>query len=244
MTTLRQRLLDGPVAGLFVQTPHPVAVEVLAGLGPDFVCLDQEHAPLGRESVHALLGAAALAGVPALVRVPGPLPHRIGAALDSGAAGVLVPRIESAASAADVVRWARYPPAGERGFGPGRANGYGRAGVQDAEAPVVAVQVETQAGLDALDAILAVDGLDLVFVGPGDLSVSLGLDGIRDPRLQPVVADVLARVAAAGRWAGVFALDAAAASAWLEGGARLVVVGSDLLFLATGVQEAWRALRR
>lgn len=227
-----------------MQTPHPVAVEVLAGLGPDFVCLDQEHAPLGRESVHALLGAAALGGIPALVRVPGPLPHRIGAALDSGAAGVLVPRIESAAAAADVVRWARYPPAGERGFGPGRANGYGRAGVQDADAPVVAVQVETQAGLDALDGILAVDGLDLVFVGPGDLSVSLGLDGIRDPRLQPVVADVLARVAAAGRWAGVFALDAAAASAWLEGGARLVVVGSDLLFLATGVQEAWRALRR
>ncbi len=245
MRSLRQRLREGQVTGLFLQTPHPLVAEALGGLGPDFVCIDQEHAPLGVEVVHALVGAATLAGLPALVRVPGPLPHRIAAALDAGAAGVLVPRVESGTTAADIVRWSRYPPAGERGVGPSRATAYGRAPVDGSDETVVGVEIETRAGVEELDAIVAADGLDLVFVGPGDLALSLGLGGgIADPALAPVVTDVLDRAAAADKATGVFALDAGTGAAWLARGVRMVIVGSDLAFLTGAVEEAWRTLGR
>ena len=112
-----------------------------------------------------------------MVRVPGHAPEAIAAALDSGAPGILVPRVSTAAQAAAVVKASRYPPLGERGVGPGRATGYGyRIFDYLAEANasiVVAVQVETAEGLANVDKIAATDGVDVVFVGPGDLSVSL-----------------------------------------------------------------------
>lgn len=246
---LRARLSSGGrAAGIFVQTPSPVVPELLGHLGVDFVCIDQEHSALGPESVQALVAGAALGSVPALVRVSDSTAHHVAAALDAGAAGVLVPRVSSAAAARDVVRFARYPPVGERGLGPGRAAAYGRT-IPNALATandelLVAVQIETRAALDALDEILAVDAIDLIFVGPGDLSASLGLaGGIRDPQLEDVVADVLARARAAGRLTGVFALDADGARAWLDTGVQLVVVGSDLALLAGAVEQTWSALR-
>src|SRR5919204_1374121 len=241
--TLRSRLLAGEaLAGIFVQTPHPVVPELLGRLGVDFVCIDQEHSAMGPETVQALVAGAALAATPALVRVADATAHHVAAALDAGAAGVLVPRVSSAAAAGDVVRWSRYPPLGERGLGPGRAAGYGR-GIADALARandevLVAVQIETRAAMDALDEILAVDGVDLVFVGPGDLSASLGLEGgLADPRLRDVVADLLARARDAGRATGVFALDVRTAAAWRADGVQLVVLASDLALLAASVER-------
>jgi 4-hydroxy-2-oxoheptanedioate aldolase len=245
--SLRERLLAGErVIGTFVQTPSPVVPEVLAVLGVDFVCIDQEHSAMGPETVQALVAAATAGGIPAIVRVPEGSPGFVGGALDSGAAGVIVPRVSSAAAAADVVRVARYPPAGDRGLGPGRAAGYGRRIPQalasaNAET-LVGVQIETEAALAALDDILALNGIDLVFVGPGDLSASLGLqEGIRDPRLRPTVDDVLRRTRGAGRAAGIFALDAAAAMSFGE--VPFLVVGSDLSFLAAAVEDAFARLR-
>lgn len=245
MIPLRRHLLAGGQAvGIFVQTPHPVAAELLAGLGPEFVCVDQEHAPIGVESLHALVGAAALAGVPAIVRVPAGTAHHVAAALDAGAAGVLVPRVESAEEAAGVVRFARHPPAGARGIGPARATGYGRrieeTLAQAGEETLVVVQVETRQGRDSLDEILDVAGVDVVFVGPGDLAASLGLDGAR---LQPAVEEILDRAAAAGKATGVFAAGPDEGAAWLARGVGLVLLGSDLAFLAQGVEQAWRRLR-
>ena len=248
MTSLRRRLLDGGrVAGLFVQTPHPVVTELLGALGVDVLCVDQEHSAMGPETVHALVGGAALGGVPAIVRVADGTAHHIAAALDAGAAGVLVPRVGSAAAAEAAVRFARYPPAGERGVGPGRASGYGRRIAESLaradEETLVAVQIETRAALDVLDEILGIDGVDLIFVGPGDLSVSLGLaGGLADPRLRPVVEDVLDRAAAAGKATGVFAADVEGGAGWLARGVGLVLVGSDLGFLAAAVEHAWRSL--
>lgn len=243
MTSLRRRLREEQLTGLFVQTPHPIVAEVAAGLGPDLLCLDQEHAPLGVEAVHALVGAARLGGVATIVRVPAATGHHVAAALDAGADGVLVPHVESAEATAEVVRFSRYPPAGERGLGPGRANAWGRA-VGAGEETVVGVQVETRRAVEALDEILAVEGVDLVLVGPGDLALSLGLTGgPADPALRPVVEDVLDRVAGAGRAPGVFAPDAASGAAWLARGVRLVLVGSDLGHLARSVEDAWRTLR-
>jgi 4-hydroxy-2-oxoheptanedioate aldolase len=247
--SLRERVLAGErVVGIFVQTPSPVVPELLGGLGVDFVCIDQEHSAIGPETVQALVAGAALGSVPALVRVADVTAAHIGAALDAGAAGVVVPRVSSAAAAAEVVRLARYPPLGERGLGPGRAAGYGRA-VAEAltranEETLVAVQIETRAAVDALDEILGVDGVDLVFVGPGDLAASLGLaGGIADPDLVEVVEGVLTRTGEAGRAAGVFAVDNEQAAKWRQPGVALLVVGSDLSFLATAVEGAWATLR-
>ena len=248
MIPLRQRLLGGGQAvGIFVQAPHPVVAEVLGGLGPDLVCLDQEHAPMGPEAIHALVGGAMLAGLPAIVRVAAGTAHHVAAALDAGAVGVLVPRVESGAEAADVVRFARYPPVGARGVGPARATGYGRrigdAVARAGDETLVGVQVETRRGVERLDEILAVEGVDLVFVGPGDLAASLGLDGgLADARLRPVVEEILDRIAAAGRASGIFAAEPAAGAEWLARGAGLVLLGSDLGFLATGVEQAWQLL--
>ena len=248
MTRLRRQLLGGGSAvGTFVQTPHPVVPELLAALGVDVLCLDQEHSAMGVETIHALVGAAALGGVPVVVRVADCTAHHIGSALDAGAAGVLVPRVRSASDAAAAVAFARYAPGGVRGLGPGRAAGYGRDVARELreanERTLVAVQIETRAAVDALDEILAVEGLDLVFVGPGDLSASLGLaGGIADPRLQPVVENVLDRAHAAGRATGVFALDAAAAADWLRREVGLVLLASDLGLLAGAVADAWATL--
>jgi 4-hydroxy-2-oxoheptanedioate aldolase len=132
-------------------------------------------------------------------------------------------------------------------MGPGRASGYGRRIAESLaradEETLVAVQIETRAALDVLDEILGVDGVDLIFVGPGDLSVSLGLaGGLADPRLRPVVEDVLDRAAAAGKATGVFAADVEGGAGWLARGVGLVLVGSDLGFLAAAVEHAWRSL--
>lgn len=248
MTTLRRHLLDGGSAvGTFVQTPHPVVPELLAGLGVDVLCLDQEHAAMSVETIHALTGAAALGGVPVIVRVADCTAHHIGSALDAGAAGVLVPRVRSAKDAAAAVAFARYPPEGERGLGPGRAAGYGRDVARELreanERTLVAIQVETRAAVEALDEIVSVEGLDLVFVGPGDLSASLGIGGgIADPELRPVVDDVLARARAAGRATGVFAPDVDAAADWLRCGVGLVLLASDLALLAAAVAKTWAVL--
>jgi 4-hydroxy-2-oxoheptanedioate aldolase len=238
---VRDRVVAGRhQVGIFVQTPHPIVVEVVAAAGVDCLCIDQEHAPIGVESLHALVGVST---VPALVRVPDCTPHAISAALDAGAAGVLVPRVSTAAQAADAVAFARYPPAGSRGLGPGRAAGYGReidrelVGANDRT--LLAIQIETGAAVAELDEILEVDGVDLVFVGPGDLGASLGRKG---PDLEAAVTDVLARARAAGRATGMFAPDAAAATAWLERGVSLVLLGSDLALLAAAVADVWRAL--
>ena len=245
--SLRHRVLAGEqLSGLFVQTPHPIVPELLGRLGVEVLCIDAEHGAMGRETVHALVAAAP---VPALVRVAETSAAAVGSALDAGAAGVLVPRVDSAAAAAAAVAFARYPPQGERGIGPARSNGYGRAlpaGLEQANDEVlVAVQIETRAGLDALDQIAAVQGVDMIFVGPGDLSASLGLaGGIADPALQEIVAAALARSGAAGRARGVFAIDPEQGAHWIGRGVELVLVGSDLAFLAQGVEAAWARLGR
>lgn len=237
---VRDQVLGGRAVGIFVQTPHAIVAEVLSASGVDCICIDQEHAPIGVESLHALVGASA---VPALVRVPDCTAHAISAALDAGAAGVVVPRVSTPGQAADAVAFARFPPVGRRGVGPGRAAGYGLGIDRELEAAndrtLVAIQIETRSALEELDQILEVDGVDVVFVGPGDLGASLGTAG---PELDATVADILARARAAGRAAGTFARDVRAATEWLERGASLVLLGSDLGFLGSAVAQAWHRL--
>jgi len=247
MTPLRQRILaahrgDAPVLrGPFLAVPSPMVVEIACGSFPDFVCIDMEHGPISPETGENMVRAAAVHRVAALVRVPGIDAAAIGLALDWGAAGVLVPRVDSAADAARVVDAARYPPQGSRGAGPGRASGYGRdipRTLDRARAEtVVAVQVETVAGLDAVAEIAAVPGVDLVFIGPGDLAVGLQAAG-RPETVAGAVDTILTACAAAGRPAAIFAMtrDGLAPHARRI---ALGIVGSDATVLVSGFDRAF-----
>jgi 4-hydroxy-2-oxoheptanedioate aldolase len=238
---LRARLERGDrLVGTFLQVPSIVTAEVVGGLGVDFVCVEAEHSPMSREAVHALVAGASSAGTPVLVRVADNTAAEIAGALDAGASGVIVPRVESTSEAAAAVRAGRFPPLGARGLGPSRAAGYGRSIPEyfaraDAQT-LVGVQIESPGSVQDAGAIARVEGLDFVFVGPGDLAAAMGVP-FGDERVAEAVLSVLAAAREAGRPAGVWAPSAAVAKGWLDAGFELVIVGSDLSVLADGIER-------
>ncbi|TPJ44785.1 HpcH/HpaI aldolase/citrate lyase family protein [Mesorhizobium sp. B2-5-13] len=249
MSEFRQKCIGkSSLVGSFAAIPHPVAVEVMALSGLDFLCIDWEHAQISRDMIESMVRAADVHRVPAMVRVPGHAPEAIQAALDSGAQGVLVPRVSTPAQAAMAVKASRYPPRGERGVGPGRAAGYGYripeylAGAN--ERTVVAIQVETVEGLANIDAIAAVEGVDVVFVGPGDLSVSIDVIG---PKGAEKLADAIRRIIgvtiAHDKTSGIFCASSQTVGQWAAVGASFFVLASDTMFLGAGAAANHAAAR-
>lgn len=249
MSEFRQKCIGKTsLVGSFAAIPHPVAVEVMAQSGLDFLCIDWEHAQISRDMVEAMVRAADVHRVPAMVRVPGHAPEAIQAALDSGAQGVLIPRVSTAAQAAMAVKASRYPPLGERGVGPGRAAGYGYRIPEYLAAAneriVVAVQVETAEGLANIDAIAAVDGVDVIFVGPGDLSVSIDAIGQAGAdKLNEAIRTIIATTIRQGRTAGIFCASPQAINRWALTGASFFVLASDTMFLGAGAAANCTAAR-
>ncbi|RYF24569.1 MAG: aldolase [Comamonadaceae bacterium] len=241
--TLKQRLLDGePLLATYVKTTSHQTVEVLASTGLDAIVLDAEHAPFGPESLDRALLASRACGLPALVRVPHVRADAIQQALDMGAAGVVVPRVDSAAIATHVVRASRY--IGGRGFSASpRAGGYGQREmaelmrVSDTQTAVI-VQIESMDAVEEAAAIAAVPGVDCLFVAPADLAVSMGAHSLADPR----VAEALARVCEAGRQAGRAIGCSVADSQQVPGlralGVSFFVVGSDQALLKRAARQA------
>jgi len=250
MQNFRGRCTGGGIAiGTFAAIPHPVAIEVVAASGVDFICIDWEHAQISRERIEDLVRAADIHGVPAMVRVPGHAPESIAAALDAGAAGVLVPRVSTAEQARAAVQATRYPPAGARGVGPGRAAAYGYR-IPDYLAAanenlLLAIQVETAEGLANIDAIAAIDGVDVIFIGPGDLSVSIDAMGPAGAKKLNAAIETIAKAAIrAGRTSGIFRPSADDIGTWTQSGIRFFILASDTMFLgasiAAGIKEAQR----
>lgn len=238
------------LVGTFVKTPTSHPVEVAAAAGLDFVIVDQEHAPIDRGAIDMQVLAGRAAGIAVLVRVPGSEARDILPVLDCGARGVLVPHVDSAERARAVVAESRYQ-GGRRGFSnSSRAGGYGALGFRehvvegDATAAVVAM-IEDLSALDVLPAIMAVPGLDAVFIGRGDLSAALGAA----TPAAPAVVQATERIAAAAREAGV-ALCAhvdrgdSPDVAWLKGlGVSAFVVASDQGFMKRAAMQAVAAFR-
>ncbi|MBZ9992376.1 HpcH/HpaI aldolase family protein [Mesorhizobium sp. BH1-1-4] len=247
MSEFRQKCIGkAKLVGSFAAIPHPVAVEVMALSGLDFLCIDWEHAQISRDMVEAMVRAADVHRVPAMVRVPGHAPEAIQAALDSGAQGVLVPRVSTAAQAEMAVTASRYPPLGERGVGPGRAAGYGYripqylAGANDRI--VVAVQVETAEGLANIEAIADVDGVDVIFVGPGDLSVSINAIGPKGAdKLTDAISRIIGVAIAHGKTSGIFCASPQTVGQWAAFGASFFVLASDTMFLCAGAAANYGA---
>ena len=244
---IAERLRRGEtLVGSFVSNPQLATCEVLAASGFDVLVADAEHFPLAPADVQLIIAGADLAGIPALVRLSDDSATSIQYALDAGAAGVIVPRVHTAEQAAAAVASASYPPKGIRGAGPGRASLYGLdrvVAMQEAlEQTVVAVQIESAEAVENLDAILAVDHLDMVFVGPNDLSHSLGRPG--DDELRSVIDDVLVRAQAAGVLSGILAPTPELVDRYRRAGVSLILTGSDLSLLAAGARSLQEALAR
>lgn len=234
--------------GTFAAIPHPVAMEVTAAAGVDFICIDWEHAQISRERIEDLVRAADIHRVPAMVRVPGHAPESIAAALDAGAAGILVPRVSTADQVRAAVQATRYPPIGSRGVGPGRAAGYGYR-IPDYLASanenlLLAIQVETAEGLANIEAIAAVDGVDVIFIGPGDLSVSIDAMGPAGAeRLNAAIRTIADATTRAGRTAGIFRPSPDDIATWHAFGVSFFILASDTMFLGASVATAMKAAR-
>ena len=238
----RQRLAVGePLLGTFLKTPHPHVVEVLATAGLDCVCIDAEHAPFDRAAMDLCVMAARAGGVPAIVRPASAAPHELLNALDCGADGVVVPHIRSADEAAALARVAHYGPGG-RGFaGSTRAAGYGLVSIADhlaatKERTAVIAQIEDVEALNSIDAIAAVEGIDALFVGRIDLTISLGCNSPDDPRVVAAVEAIVAACRRAGRASGMFLSRAADVPEWREKGASLFLLASDHAFIRSGAR--------
>jgi 4-hydroxy-2-oxoheptanedioate aldolase len=240
---LGQKLAAGQtVVGLIQNFNSPWMVEIAAAIGFDFVLIDCEHGPVSLEGVEAMVRAADASGIAPMVRVPANLPHEILRVLDLGAAGVQVPRIESALDAAAAVRAVRYPPQGDRGLaGSVRAAGYGargpiRAYVEQANRDVLLwAMVETAAGVAAIDQIASVAGVDAIAIGPGDLSASMGFGGDQTaPDVRAAVSYVLGRCAALSKPASLPGASAEQIAACKQAGARIVQVGAAPWLLQAG----------
>jgi len=178
----RRRIAEGPVFGPFSKSSDPAIIETLGHAGFDFIILDLEHGPNSIETLQGLIRAAQIVGMAPMVRVPSGDPEMIGKALDVGAAGVQVPQISCAEDVKVAIEHAKFAPLGMRGVCRYvRAAGYSSMNkadyFRDANETLLIIQIEGQAAMNHLDEILAVNGIDIVFIGPYDLSQSLGVPG-------------------------------------------------------------------
>ena len=235
-SSLRGRLAAGrPCTGLWSQLPGVVTAELVARTGPDFVVYDLQHGALAETDLPGVATAVGAAGSVPLVRTRSPHAADVGRALDLGAHGVIVPSVLGADHAREVVASCRYGPVGTRSAG--RVSG-------GADDPLVVVMVETAGALEELDAVLALDGLDGVYVGPKDLSLSLGRGGDDDRgHMREVISSIVARAVAAGVPVGVHAYDGATAAGHAAEGATIITATMDTTALSAALAGHLRGAR-
>lgn len=240
---------DRAVVGTFAWSRSTAAVEAIGYLGFDFVIIDNEHTAIALDQTEHLIRAAETANVVPIVRVSELNRAAITRALDSGAGGVIVPQIHSANDANYAVQAAKYHPIGRRGMAQARAAGFG-LGNADAyyetanRETLLIVQVETRDAVEHLPSILAVPGVDVVLIGPLDLSQSLGYPGQVDlPAVRTVTERVVQQARAASVPVGIYASDVTTLRGWRDFGCRFMLLGTDLHFMASGMRLAldeWR----
>lgn len=243
--SFRRRLAEAesPLVGLICGLVDPVATEIVAGAGYDWLLVDGEHATNTPRSVLTQLQAVGGHEVVPVVRPMSHDPALLKQYLDIGAHTLLVPMVDTVEQATAVVASTRYAPDGIRGVGAalGRATQWGRVTDYDRTAGdevFVIAQVESATGLEHVEEICAVEGIDATLVGPADLAASLGHLG--DPGhadVRAAVLDVIQRTTTAGLPAGVYAPDPAFARSCVDAGARFVLVGADVVALARAADD-------
>ena len=248
--SFRDRALAGETLfGLFLDLASPASAELCATAGYDWLLVDLEHGASTEADLLGLLHAVEVGGSVPLVRPQSGERIRIGRALDMGARGIMVPRLDSVDQAREAVSFLRYPPAGIRGVAT-RVRGAGLGAVAHAdvqrlnERVVGIIQIESVGGLRDADAIAAIDGVDVLFVGPADLSHSLGIPGqFGHADYVGALERVVAACRAHGKAAGILVYDTAVVARHLELGFTFVGIGADGAFVADGAQRFLAAVR-
>ncbi|MFK8018800.1 MAG: HpcH/HpaI aldolase/citrate lyase family protein [Pseudomonadales bacterium] len=248
--TFRSRVCANELlVGTFLKTPTGHATEILGDLGFDFIVIDAEHAPFDRVVIDQMLVACRAAGTAGIVRVANASASGILSVLDCGAKGVLIPHVTSAAMATDIVAACRFR-GGNRGFSNStRAGNYGRMGMWDyvdhcdAEATVIGM-IEDPEAVDAIDEIVAVEGLDAVFIGRGDLTVAYGAP----TPIADEVTNALLKITKAAKAAGKAVLTVTPGgedASWLTGqGVSGLIVASDQGFMRQAAGKCLADLRQ
>lgn len=243
INTFKQRLRSGQAQiGLWLGLADPYCAELAANAGFDWLLLDGEHAPNDLRSLLAQLQAVAPYPAQPIVRPVIGDTALIKQLLDIGAQTLLVPMVESAEQARQLVRAIRYPPHGVRGVGSALARASRWNSIPDYldqadDQMCLLVQVENCEGLANLDAICAVEGVDGVFIGPADLSAAMGQRGNPGhPEVQAAIEEAIVRITRAGKAAGILSADETLARRYIELGAAFVAVGVDTTVLMRGLQ--------
>lgn len=248
LTDFKTRLARGDAfIGTFICLPSPESAELFAEIGYDWLIVDTEHGPFDVLTAQRMLQAVGRR-CPCVVRVPSNEDVWVKKALDIGAAGVLVPLVNSPEIAARVAQACRYAPDGTRGMGLARAQRYG-VGFEDyvagANREIAAiVQAEHIEAVDRIEAIAAVPGIDAIFVGPYDLSASMGKPGqVRDPEVQTAIRRVRDAALKAGRRLGIYCSDAESARDFVRQGFTLIGMSTDLNYLSQSAAAALAAAK-
>lgn len=214
------------VIGSFQYISSAKLAEIVGLCGYDFIVIDLEHGPIDIESAEEMVRACELSGTTPLVRVGKLDPHLILQALDIGGMGVHIPSVNTADQAREAVRLCKYAPLGHRGLAGVRAADYGLRGSlsdyckQANDQTMVIIHIEEIEAISNLDDLLAVDGIDVYYLGPTDLSNSIGRPGSRDSQLSAIVDDALRKIIQADKIAGIITNDPEAARRYLDMGVR------------------------
>lgn len=244
----RRRVCAGEVlVGTIIGLNSPQAAEILSDTGFDWLFIDAEHGahdPLAVESLIQATGDR----TPCLVRIPVHEETWVEKMLDVGASGIIAPQVNTVAQAKEVVSYAKYPPQGERGVGVARAQRYGTAFesyvAQANDSLLTVIQIEHKDAVANVRELAAVEGVDVLFIGPYDLSTSMGIPGqVQDPAVQEAIAEVLAVCREAGKVPGIFGMKPDAVSRYVEMGFTLVGIGVDALFLSQAASQALKEVR-
>lgn len=247
-STFKARLKAGErLYGAMISLPCAATAEILADVGLDWFFIDSEHGPLEISDIGHILRAVG-DKVACIVRVPEAAEVPIKKVLDMGATGIIVPQVNTAQQATDVVRWAKYAPLGARGVGLSRAHGYGlRFGEYIATAndqTVVMVQAEHVLAVENIDAIVRVPGIDALQLGPYDLAASMGKMGqIDDPKVVAAIDRIMNAGLAAGLAIGCFGLSAESIKTYVDRGSNLICAGVDTMLLGKAARELVRDLQ-
>lgn len=248
---LKQRLQAGKACvNGWLAIPSGFSAEVMAQCGWDSICIDLQHGVQDYLSVVHCLQAMQSHPITPLVRVAWNEPGMVGKVLDAGAMGVICPMVNSRAEAEAFVQSCRYPPAGHRSNGPIRAAMYGQSTSyqRTANDEILAIpMIETREALDHLDDILTVPGIDVLYIGPSDLSLSLGGAPVfnnEDPDTLAIYDRVIAAAAQRGIWAGIHSGEPGHAARMIQRGFRFVTVSNDTALMAQAAVATVQATRK
>ena len=240
--SLRKKLTQHvPLVGTIVTLPSPEIAEILCSAGFDWLFIDLEHSAMGIKDAQAILQTAG-PQVPCVIRVPFNDETWIKKSLDIGASGIIVPQIQSEEEAAQAVRWCKYPPEGSRSVGIARAQGYGahfKAYVDSANTETaVILQIEHINAIHNITSIVEIPGIDCLFIGPYDLSASMGKMGhVTDPEIRTAISEVKKCADAAGIPTGIFGTSPEAVRPYIDDGFTLIAINIDTMILGNAAKK-------